>query len=345
MIKIENLTIKLPGFSLENFNLRVEPGGFSALLGPTGAGKTLVLEAVAGLCSISKGKIIINGRDVAGLGPEKRGVGIVYQDCALFPNLDVRENITFGLRYQPKGGQGGTDRFDWLVENLGIGHLLGRDVVSLSGGERQRVALARALLVEPSLLLLDEPISALDPNFRQEIRELLKRLHQKTKVTCLMVTHDFSDVLFLADRAAVMSRGKLEQKGSVDEVFNNPSSPFVARFVGMKNVFEAEFSEGCALVNGWRLNLNPAPKGLCGHVAIRPENIFLSLDKPDSCRENVITGRLADLVDLGPYWEARVSAGSEMMTTILSKSEPLRLGLKPGREVHLLVPYDAVHCF
>jgi molybdate/tungstate transport system ATP-binding protein len=345
MIKIENLTIKLPGFSLEDFNLRVRPGGFSALLGPTGAGKTLVLEAVAGLIPLTRGRIIINGDDVTGLGPEKRGVGIVYQDCALFPNLNVKENITFGLRYQLKGEKGALERLHWLVSNLGIGHLLDRDVVSLSGGEKQRVALARALLVEPRLLLLDEPISALDPNFRQEIRELLKRLHHKTKVTCLMVTHDFSDVLFLADQAAVMSRGRLEQKGGVDEVFNNPASSFVARFVGMKNVFKAEFQNKSALVNGWRLDLNSAPNHECRHVAIRPENISLHLHKPEACQDNIITGRLLDLVDLGPYWEARVSTGEEFVTTILPKAEPLRLNLTPGREVHLIVPHNAVHCF
>ncbi len=233
MIRIENLCVRLPDFSLDRINLHVADGEFFILLGPTGAGKTVLLESVAGLVPVSSGRIHLNGRNVTHLCPEKRGVGIVYQDSALFPHLTVKDNIRYGLRYQKDSPDKAPMKFDPLVEALGIGHLLHRNATTLSGGEKQRVALARALIVAPALLLLDEPLSALDPNFREEIRDILKDLHRNTGVTILMVTHDFAEARYLAQHIAVINNGRLEQTGTVDAVFLKPATAFTARFVGM----------------------------------------------------------------------------------------------------------------
>ena len=233
MIVLEDLSIRLPGFCVKGIDLRVAKGEFFAMMGPTGAGKTLILECIAGLVKASQGRITIGGRDVTRLPPEKRRTGIVYQDHALFPHLTVEQNIAYGLRYKKdRPENGGHKHIKDLSQRLGIAHLLKRKVHNLSGGEKQRIALARALAVEPDVLLLDEPLSALDPNFRTDIRAMLADLHHTTGLTCIMVTHDFNDVHCLASRMAVINMGGLEQVDSVENVFQTPCSPFVAQFVG-----------------------------------------------------------------------------------------------------------------
>ncbi|MEJ2723858.1 MAG: ABC transporter ATP-binding protein [Deltaproteobacteria bacterium] len=241
MIRVDKLCIDLPGFSIRSVDLSIEKGEFFTLLGPTGAGKTLVLEAISGLAPVTSGRIVVENREITRIAPEHRGIGIVYQDYALFPHLNVFQNITYGLRYHRMDHRESQKRVERFIEALNLGGLVNRSVSNLSGGERQRVALARALVVSPSVLLLDEPLSALDPNFREDLRKVLKELHCEMGITFLMVTHDFGEALFLADRAAVISQGRIEQVGKTDEVFQRPATPFVAEFVGMKNVFEAVF--------------------------------------------------------------------------------------------------------
>ncbi|MEA1963516.1 MAG: ATP-binding cassette domain-containing protein, partial [Candidatus Aerophobetes bacterium] len=169
MITIKDLYVQLPEFSLEGVSLSLNKGEFFALIGPTGAGKTLLLETIAGLLPAKKGQIWIKGKEVTHLSPEKRGIGIVYQDYALFPHLTVKHNIEYGLHFNRERGEGVKKDFNWLIERLNLTHLLNRYPDTLSGGEKQRVALARAMIIKPSLLLLDEPLSALDQNFREEI--------------------------------------------------------------------------------------------------------------------------------------------------------------------------------
>ena len=235
MIRLQDLSIQVPGFEVAPVSLRIAPGEFFALVGPTGAGKTLILECIAGLVSPSQGRILIGGRDITALPPEKRRVGIVYQDHALFPHLSVIQNISYGLRYHKNsGGQDSMRRIGQLCEKLGIAHLMKRRVQRLSGGEKQRTALARALAVQPEVLLLDEPLSALDPGFRSDIRDMLAEMHRLTGLTCLMVTHDFSDVHSLAKRMAVLNHGVVEQTGPVNQVFDSPKPGFVAGFVGAR---------------------------------------------------------------------------------------------------------------
>ncbi|MET1102382.1 MAG: ATP-binding cassette domain-containing protein [Pyrodictiaceae archaeon] len=209
MMRIEDLEVRVPGFRLEVEELEVERGEYLILLGPSGVGKTLLVAAIAGLVRPSKGRIIINGRDVTNLPPEKRNVVIVPQNYALFPHMTVYDNIAYGLRARklPEGDV--EKRVHWIAELLEISHLLYKKPRQLSGGEQQRVALARALVVKPSLILLDEPLNALDPRLRSRAIQLLRRLHEELGFTAIHVTHNLAEAMALATRIAYMEEGKL----------------------------------------------------------------------------------------------------------------------------------------
>ncbi len=201
MVVIEGVEKRFPGFKLGPVELRVPPGGFFMLMGPTGSGKTLILETIAGLCRPDTGKVSIAGKDSTRLKPGKRGVGIVYQDSALFPHLTVLENIQYGLKWSRQGNASP----EQVIDMLELGGLLNRLPGKLSGGERQRTALARALVTDPSVILLDEPMSSLDPQFRSNLRRQLREIHCSTGSTFIMATHDFSDALSLGTTGAVTS--------------------------------------------------------------------------------------------------------------------------------------------
>lgn len=341
MIKARQLGIELPGFAVRNIDLTVAEGEFFALIGPTGSGKTLILEALAGLIKPTRGKVYLAGQDVTALPPEKRRIGIVYQDNALFPHLSVIRNITFGLRYTRNGAGA---KVDQLLDLMGLAPLKDRDVTTLSGGEAQRVALARALAVEPRVLLLDEPLSALDPTFRHELQVLLKRLHRETGLTCLMVSHDFGEVISLAQRVAVLNRGELEQTGGVEDIFQRPTTPFVAGFVGMKNVFQVEFIGQTARVENLVLNLNKKPQGTKGHVAIRPDKLRIKWNGGAvSPRENRFEGLLLGIIDLGPVWEARLNFGSLEFCCLISAEDAGNLSSRVGEKIPVGINPQDIH--
>ncbi|GBC59652.1 hypothetical protein DENIS_0593 [Desulfonema ishimotonii] len=341
MIQIENLSIRLPGFVLRDICLHVTPGEFFTLLGPTGAGKTLILDALVGIIPVTGGHILINGREVTGLPPERREIGIVYQDNALFPHLSVGENIRYGLRYRQKDRRKTGLNTDKLTEWLGIRHLSERSVLNLSGGEKQRVALARALATEPSVLLLDEPLSALDPNFRADIRDRLRRLHRETGVTVLMVTHDFTEAHFLARRTAILNRGRIEQTGPVREVFQRPVNPFVADFVGMKNIFPATLKRNVASVGTLRICLAAGATGDC--IAIRPEDIrVLPADSADGT-ENHFPGEVTAVSSHGIYCDLCMQARDVHFRAILPYREVVASDLREGSRVTIAFDPADVH--
>ena len=343
MIQIENLNVKLSRFSLHQINISIEQGEFFTLLGPTGAGKTVVLESVIGIIPITNGHVIINGKDVTRLPPEKRGIGIVYQDFALFPHLTVYENITYGLRYHKVNGKEPGKNLGFIIKRLSLEPLLQRSVVNLSGGEKQRVALARALAVDPSVLLLDEPLSALDPNFREDIREIIKRLHIETGITVLMVTHDFTEAHFLAQNAAVINNGRIEQIGSISEVFHQPATPFVAEFVGMKNIFPAIFNGNKAQTGKLEIKTNSHINGSKKYIAIRPEDIHVSMDKQSPPERNSIKGTVSKILNHGFYCDVSIKTKGIKFASIVPTNLIINLNLKEGQKVNMWFDPDDVH--
>jgi molybdate/tungstate transport system ATP-binding protein len=345
MIEIETLRIELSGFALQDIDLSIKDGEFFTLLGPTGAGKTLVLEAVGGLVPITSGRIRVKERDITDLPPEQRGIGIVYQDYALFPHLSVLANITYGLRYHRSDAQACKKWVGWLLDRLGLQSLAHRSISCLSGGEKQRVALARALAVNPSVLLLDEPLCALDPNFREEIRDVLKKLHKEVEITFLMVTHDFTEVLFLGERTAILNHGRIEQIGPVSEVFQRPATPFVAEFVGMRNVFPATFRDTKAVVDDLELHLQAPSEREKRYVAIRAEDIVITKEKLFGNGINVFKGRVLELADRGLYYEISVRTGKVVFRAILTRSALFEMRLQDGKDVHIAIRPSVIHVF
>ncbi len=345
MIELNNLNIELPGFTIRDVSLRVTEGQFFALLGPTGAGKTLILEAIAGVAPVTSGRVAIRGKDVTRLPPERRNVGIVYQDIALFPHLSAMDNIRYGLRYHRSvsAPEDQTVRVRNLITMLGLEHLVDRSVQTLSGGEKQRIALARCLAVNPSLVLLDEPLSALDANKRDEIMILLKDLHENLGITFLMVTHEFSQVMFLAQQAAIIHQGRLEQVGPVAGIFHQPRTPFVAQFVGMKNLWPASFRDNVATVNGLSLRLGEAPAGPRGYVGIRPEDIVLAWERPLSDSGNVFPATIISGWNVGPYYEVIAQAQGVEFRVYLTPGSLPESGPARGANVYVAFDSGAIH--
>jgi len=345
MIAIQGLDIDLRDFHLRDINLDVAENEFFILMGPTGAGKTVLLEAIVGLVPIKNGTIYIGGRDITGFPPEKRGISIVYQDYALFPHLTVLDNITYGLHFHKIDKRKAQERLAQLIEVLNLSHLQHRLPANLSGGEKQRVSVARALMVEPKVLLLDEPLSALDPGFREEIRGALKKLHRTSSITFLMVTHDFAEALSLAGRAAVMNNGRIEQVDEIEDIFKRPNSAFVADFVGMKNLFSAEFRGTKALVSGLEIELGVTPPNSRGYIAIRPEDIVISRRKFSSSMRNVFPAIVTAIIDQGFYYEVRAQSGEVSFASLITKSSLINLKIQETAHVVISFKAASVHFF
>ena len=344
MIRLDNISVYLPDFSMENIDLTIEKGEFFTLLGPTGSGKTLLLESIAGLVPLSEGRIEVQGRDVTGLPPEKRGISLVYQDHALFPHMTVRQNILYGMRFQKNGQKNSGQQIEFLIRQLGIDHLLNRFPSHLSGGERQRTALARALAVQPQILLLDEPLSSLDPNFREEIREMISRLHQQTGVTVLLVTHDFTEAHSLGQRAAIIHSGCLEQIGSIQTVFYRPATPFVADFVGMKNFFSATIKDRQAVFGGdFSLHINSSSDSPKQYVAVRPEHVHIHTTPVDAEGGNCFKGEIIRIIHQGFYSEIEVAAFGLRWRAVMLVNDVLEKKLAPGQPVFLEVDSEDIH--
>jgi molybdate/tungstate transport system ATP-binding protein len=233
MIEIGNLHCAFGEFVLRDISLRIGKGDYWVILGPSGCGKSVLLQTIAGFFAPARGRILVDGRDVTATPPEQRKMGLVFQQAALFPHKSVRENIAYGLRAR-KVARNEVDRtVDDLIDRLELRTILARPVATLSGGEAQRVAVARALAIKPDLLLLDEPMSALDHNTRLELQVELARVHKELGLTTLHVTHSREEAAALGDHVAIMLGGRIVQRGSATEVQGRPRCPFVARFLGL----------------------------------------------------------------------------------------------------------------
>ena len=346
-LAIDSLSVDVGGFALRDFSLATNRGEYTIILGPTGAGKTILLETIAGLHSVRAGRITIEDEEITHLPPEHRRIGFVYQDYMLFPHLTVAKNLEFGLDMRGINRHSAATKVQEAATLLGIEHLLPRMPVGLSGGEKQRVALARALVIEPRLLLLDEPLSALDPERRESLQQELSLVHDRLSTTTLHVTHDFEEAISLGDRVAVINDGRIEQVGTVDDIFRHPTSQFVARFVGARNLFDGVVERrdgGAFLVHGGVKiavvtdRLGPA------HVSIRPEDILISRGKLDSSARNSYSGKITKIVDRGPLIYVTVCVPLPFVV-IITRRSLTEMALEVGMEVYIAFKASAVHVF
>ncbi|MFT4012235.1 MAG: ABC transporter ATP-binding protein [Paracoccus sp. (in: a-proteobacteria)] len=274
-LSLQDLTLGYGGgapAAVEKLNLDLRRGELVALLGPSGCGKTTTMRAIAGLMKPMSGRITLDGRDITRVAPNKRGIGLVFQSYALFPHLTVFENVAFGLRLQGVAKDQIAGRVGAALASVGLSAFADRQPRALSGGQQQRVALARSIVVQPKLLLLDEPLSNLDARLRLEMRSELARLQKELGITMIYVTHDQAEALALADRIVVMRQGKIEQIDSPTDIYERPVSGFVAEFIGFENTFALQ--DGALTTAAGRLPLPEAPQGAQG-LAWRPRAVVL----------------------------------------------------------------------
>jgi molybdate transport system ATP-binding protein len=347
VIKIDNLAVKVGEFSLQNVSLDVNSGEYFIILGPAGAGKTVLLETIAGLHSVVQGTVFVDGRDVTHLHPEGRGLGIVYQDHVLFPHLSVWENVAFGLKSTRCPRRDIRPRVEKIAQLMNIEHLLQRKPGGLSGGERQRVSLARALVIEPKVLLLDEPLSALDPEAREKMQWEVMEIRRRLNVTIIHVTHDFEEALSLGDRVAVINKGQVVQVGTPEDIMRRPNSEFVAGFALSRNLLHgtAAGAEDGALVDigGLQIRAETALRGAV-HVSIRPEDIFISAEQMKSTAGESFKGAIMGVVDKGSVMHVSVDV-PPLFTCLVSRQSFGELDLKTGMEVYITIRASAVHVF
>jgi putative spermidine/putrescine transport system ATP-binding protein len=312
-------------YAVADFNLAAEKGEFVSFLGPSGCGKTTTLRMIAGFEQPTTGTIRINDEDVTYKAPNKRNVGMVFQSYALFPNMNVADNIGFGLKVRKRAKADIRKRVAELLEIVNLPDKGNRYPYQLSGGQQQRVALARALAFEPQVLLLDEPLSALDAKIRVALRHEIRSIQRQLGITTVYVTHDQEEALSLSDRVVVMSEGRMEQVGTPFEIYNFPSTAFVASFVGTLNVLPGvvkDAASGQLAIAGQPVRIARSFEGSAGRevsVALRPEMVKLGSD----AGENRLTGKVSDVSFLGSIVRIRVTLGDSGPTVVLDEfNEP-----------------------
>jgi spermidine/putrescine transport system ATP-binding protein len=290
--------------AVDALTIQVQPGEFLSLLGPSGCGKTTTLRMLAGFEEPDEGEIKISGTAVQGIPPHKRDVNTVFQNYALFPHMSVSENVAYGLRQKKVDKSEIGRRVGEALEMVKMGKLANRKPRELSGGQQQRVALARAIVNRPSLLLLDEPLGALDRKLREEMQIELKLLQSQLGITFIFVTHDQDEALSMSDRIAVMLDGRVEQLADPDTIYDDPASAFVAGFIGKQNFFEGTSKDSGSLLegDGWTIRSTLEPVGVVDGgpalAAVRPEAILVSDDRPAG-DQNAVSGTLASVSHLG----------------------------------------------
>lgn len=308
--------------ALESISLEVGDGELIALVGPSGCGKTTILRLIAGFETPDSGDILFDGQSVLGVPPERRKVGLVFQNYALFPHMNVFQNVAYGLKFA-KGGGGRAERVHELLDLVGLKGLEKRMPSELSAGQQQRVALARALAPHPQVLLLDEPLSALDAKLRERLRLEIKKIQRALKITTIYVTHDQEEALAIADRVAVMSVARLEQVGSPQEVYHAPATDFVAQFIGQGNLLRGHIvhSEGETIilaVGGTRIRAHT-------RESIPPDSAITALVRPERIRlnepaENVLMGTVRGKEFAGDAWHIHVETPAGVVVVKMGKN-------------------------
>lgn len=324
MLEVKELCVQVGKFFLKDINLNVEDGEYFVLLGPTGSGKTVLLESIAGLNAVTSGQVWINGMDVTDLNLEHRRIGFAYQDYALYRHLTVRDNISFGLMWRKMKRKEIEKAVDMAIDLLGLSNLLDKRPWTLSGGESQKIALARAIAIKPDLLILDEPLSAVDSETKEDYERELKDLHKRLKLTTIHVTHSFEEAISLGDRIAVIMDGEILQVGTPEQIFRQPQSELVARFLMTRNVLKGEVTTGLDgqsffSVDGTNLSVNTALQGSV-HASIRPEDILISREPADSGNPNSLQGTVTRIVDRGSVAYVTVNVPPPFTCLMLRRS-------------------------
>ena len=311
--------------AVQDFTLSAEKGEFVSFLGPSGCGKTTTLRMIAGFEQPTSGTITIDGRDITRVPPNRRNVGMVFQSYALFPNMNVADNIGFGLKVRKRPADQIRKRVEELLEIVNLSDKGNRFPYQLSGGQQQRVALARALAFEPQVLLLDEPLSALDAKIRVALRGQIRDIQRQLGITTVYVTHDQEEALSMSDRVVVMSEGRMEQVGTPFEIYNFPSTAFVASFVGTLNVLAGvvtDAANGQLTLSGQPVRIGRSFEGNLGRevtVALRPEMVSLGTEGG----ANRLTGKVTDVSFLGSIVRLRVRLGDAGPVVVLDEfNEP-----------------------
>jgi ABC-type Fe3+/spermidine/putrescine transport system ATPase subunit len=341
-LRISELSAQAGSFTLGPVSLAIPPDRVLVVLGPSGAGKTMLLETIAGLHPLQGGQISLAGTDITGLAPERRRIGLIFQDAALFPHLTVTGNIRFGPQASHMTSPDGTSD---LLNQLGIAHLADRAPRSLSGGERQRVALARALAIQPCLLLLDEPLSALDQPTREDLRALLQRLLTELEIPAVHVTHDRDEALSLGDDLAIIVGGQLRQTGPVARVAAEPADPDAARLLGWTELGHGTTENGIIRI-GQLVFHGANTAGLHGSVQAfyRPEDIELGPTTPGAPTGASITAHIVRIVHTRPL--ARISIDSDPPITALMLHRDIdRHRLTAGDLIRATLPPSSLRVF
>ena len=341
-LRIENLTKHFGEFvAVQDLSLEIKEGEFICFLGPSGCGKTTLLRAIAGLDPQSSGRIIQAGLDISNLPPAERDFGIVFQSYALFPNLTVFQNVAYGLENQKIPKMEIREQVNDLLELVGMPEQTANYPAKLSGGQQQRVALARALATSPGLLLLDEPLSALDARVRATLRHEIRSLHERLGVTTILVTHDQEEALSMADRIVVMNEGRIEQVGTPEEIYSTPASPFVADFIGVMNFLQGEVTtSGKVLIGENTLDCKTAniSVGSKVQITVRPEDILCSADSKKAA--NSFPVKVESLEFLGSFCRLILSGqdGFGKLITDLSTQQVHELNVSPETTLTAVFP-------
>jgi len=344
-LSLRGVSKDFKGFKLSNVNLELDPGEYFVLVGPTGSGKTLLLETINGFHQVDSGAIMFNGEDITALPPTKRSVGYVPQTPNLNPDQTLRQNLEYSIKLRKLPG-------DWskeirgVIEMMGLASYADRPTANLSGGEKRKAALARAIILRPQLLLLDEPLSSLDVTSKAGLLEEIAMIHRYLGCTVIHVTHDQQEALGLADKLGIMRRGTIVATGSVEQIYEDPRDEYAARFLGFQNIYEAQLSEAgrsLAKMSLGSLTLRAARAPTQGQtrVGVHSDDIAVSKRTPVSTRDNVFRGTVESLANVGPSVTLTVDIGVKVVID-LSRRRFLEQGISLGDPVWVRFSPEAV---
>lgn len=334
-IRVQNLKKRFNGYAaVEGADFSVADGEFVTLLGPSGSGKSTILRCIAGLESPDAGSVEINGESVTHVPVQRRKVGFVFQHYALFRHMTILENVAFGLRVRGVAREIRESKAQEMLALVGMSGLERRMPSQLSGGQRQRVALARALAPEPGLLLLDEPFGALDARLRKELRAWLRQLHERIRLTSLMVTHDQDEALEVSDRIIVVNKGRIEQDAPPQDIFNEPATEFVARFVGESNRAEGVVANGMAAWGPFRIPASHLKHGSGARILFRPTDVYVASQSGDGGFQGTILA--VQFLGTSKTLEIEMEDGTRLQAQVPSGVAE-QSGFAVGKRVYVLI--------